>query len=196
MASLSIQSTAPVQTLQTQTQVQKPAVQTNPKQKSQKTEMASDSLSLGSTPSLGTSLKEGVKLQAGVGAKVGAGIGAVTGGLTIPILAVALTGGAAIGNSKMLLGSFVGGAVGGAVLGAGIGAVSGSVSGAVNGAIVSIADSKGEAQLYTGLVATGASVINSISGGESLTKGAVRAVISGGVAAYIGGRIYDNATQK
>lgn len=34
-------------------------------------------LSLVLTPSLGQGLKEGVKLQAGVGAKVGAGIGAV-----------------------------------------------------------------------------------------------------------------------
>ena len=158
--------------------------------------MASDSLSLASTPSLGKSLKEGVKLQAGVGAKVGAGIGAVSGGLAIPILAVALTGGAALGNNKMLLGSFVGGAVGGAVIGAGAGAVSGSISGAVNGAIVSIADSKGEAQLYTGLAATGVSVLNSVNSGDSLTKGAVKAVISGGVAAYIGGKIYDNATQQ
>lgn len=196
MASLSIKSTAPlqsVQSLQGQAQTQKPAAQATPEKK---TEMASDSLSLGSTPSLGTSLKEGIKLQAGVGAKVGAGIGAVSGGLAIPILAIALTGGAAIGNNKMLLGSFVGGAVGGAALGAGIGAMSGSVSGAVNGAIVSIADSKGEAQLYTGLAASGVSVLNSISSGDSMAKGAVKAAISGGFAAYVGGEIYDNATQK
>ena len=193
MASLSIKSTAPVQSLEATPQTQNPAAQAAPEQK---VEMASDSLSLASTPSLGKSLKEGVKLQAGVGAKVGAGIGAVSGGLAIPILAVALTGGAALGNNKMLLGSFVGGAVGGAVIGAGAGAVSGSISGAVNGAIVSIADSKGEAQLYTGLAATGVSVLNSVNSGDSLTKGAVKAVISGGVAAYIGGKIYDNATQQ
>lgn len=194
MASLSIQSQTPIQPMTAQKSTpapvqDKPAAEATPK-------MASDSLTLASTPSLGNSLKEGVKFQAGLGAKTGAVIGAVSGGVTLPILAVALTGGGALGDNKMLLGSLAVGALGGAAAGAGIGALSGSVSGAVNGAIVSVADSKQEAQLYTGLAAGGVSILKSVSNGDSMTKGAVKAVVSGGIAAFIGGKIYDNATQQ
>ena len=194
MSSLSIKSTAPLQNLSAPTQAKKPAEA--PATPAQKTEIAADSLTLGSTPSLGDSVKEGVKFQAGFGAKTGALVGGVTGGLTVPILAIALTGGGALGNNSLLLKSAAVGVLGGAAVGAGAGALSGSVSGAINGAIVSVADSKAEAQLYTGLAASGVSILSSVMDGKtSLAKGALNAVISGGVAAYVGGRIYDNATK-
>lgn len=174
----------------TQTPAQKPQ---SVKTEANKPTLVTDSVKLGAKPQTGKAVKEGIKFEAGAYAKAGAVIGAVGGGITVPLLTYALTMGAPLSNPKLAWGSLAVGVLGGAAVGAAGGALSGTVSGAIDGFIASHATSKGSAQLTTGLVAGVSSAAWSYYKDKSVPKALINGAISGGIGAYVGGVIYNKA---